>query len=76
MICHPKIANFRVKQGEGGGKQGEAGGKQGEAGRKQGGRGREIGKLNINNSGFVEILATLSLSIITYSKGDKELVKP
>ena len=68
MICRPKIANFRVKQGEGGGKQGEGG-------RKQGGRGREIGKLNINNSGFVEILATLSLSIITYSKGDKELVK-
>jgi hypothetical protein len=69
MICHPKIANFRVKQGEGGGKQGERG-------RKQGGRGREISKLNINNSGFEEIRATWALSIITYSKGDKELVKP
>jgi len=57
MIRHPKIANFRVKQGEGG--------------RKQGGRGREIGKLNINNSGFVEILATWAIGIITYSKGDK-----
>ena len=68
MICHPKIANFRVKQGEGGGKQGEGG-------RKQRGRGREIGKLNINNSGFVEILATWAISIITYSKADKELVK-
>ena len=69
MIRHPKIANFRVKQGEGGGKQREGG-------RKQGGRGREIGKLNINNSGFVEILATLAIGIITYSKGGKELVKP
>jgi len=69
MICHPKIANFRGKQGEGGGKQGEGG-------RKQGGRAREIGKLNINNSGFVEILATWAIGIITYSKGDKELVKP
>jgi len=68
MIRHPKIANFRVKQAEGGGKQGEGG-------RKQRGRGREIGKLNINNSGFVEILATWAISIITYSKGDKELVK-
>jgi len=38
MICHPKIANFRVKQGEGGRKQGEGGRKQGEGGRKQGGR--------------------------------------
>ena len=69
MICHRKIANFRVKQGEGGGKQGEGG-------RKQGATGREIGKLNINNFGFEEIMATLALSIITYSKGDKELVKP
>jgi hypothetical protein len=68
MICHPKIANFRVKQGEGGGKQGEGG-------RKQGGRGRELGKLNINNSGFVEILATLAIGITTYSKGDKKLVE-
>ena len=76
MICHPKIANFRVKQGQGGGKQGEGGRKQGEGGRKQGGKEREIGKLNINNSGFVEILATLAISIITYSKGYKELVKP
>jgi hypothetical protein len=69
MICHPKIANFRVKQGQGRGKHGEEG-------RKQGGRGREIDQLNINHSGFVEILATLAISIITYSKGDKELVKP
>jgi len=69
MICHPKIANFRVKQGQGRGKQAQGG-------RKQGGRGRERGKLNINNSGFVEILATWVISIITYSKGDKELVKP
>jgi hypothetical protein len=69
MIRHPKIANFRVKQGVGRGKQGEGG-------RKQGGRGREIGQLNINHSGFVEILATLAIGIITYSKGDKELVKP
>ena len=68
MICHPKIANFRVTQGEGGGKQGEGR-------RKPGGRGRERGKLNIKNSGFVEILASLAIGIITYSKGDKELVK-
>jgi len=69
MIRHPKIANFRVKQGEGEWKQGERG-------RKQGGKGREIGKLNINNAEFVEILATLAISIITYSKGDKGLVRP
>jgi len=57
-----------VKQGQGRGKQGQGRG-------KQGGRGREIGQLNINNSGFEEILATWAIGIINYTKGDKKLVK-